>query len=130
MSEQQRLFSNHYLQQLYEKHLAKFLEQASKEEPIDPATDSTNPHIQFWALIHMGDELDRELTSNSSYYASGRCGGCETCGEPPFPGVPYDAGSKFKTAMTQVLERMREFDARMAEELNTTPNSQEEPLQD
>jgi hypothetical protein len=39
----------------------------------------------FWPLIRLAADFDRQMCINEAYFEAGYCGGCETCGEMPYP---------------------------------------------
>jgi hypothetical protein len=61
----------------------------------------------FWPLLRLAAELDRQMLTNEAYFEAGYCGECETCGEMPYP---------------QARDRMADVYLRMAALFNiTTP---------
>ena len=38
---------------------------------------------RFWQVIDRLAAYDRKVAAADAYYGSGRCGGCETCGDAP-----------------------------------------------
>jgi hypothetical protein len=101
-----------YLQDIFDAQLAKEMKAAELDGPVEPE-DANNPHFRFWALVRTGSIITDQFYANARYFASGRCGGCETCGDRPFPRVPLNASEQYKDAMRQVLADMQAWDERI-----------------
>jgi hypothetical protein len=97
------IFTKAHIDKIYDKQLEAVLSDAETEGPTTPE-DRANPHIIFHALARTYVELGNQATKNTAYYASGRCGGCETCGLPPYPDLLPSDWTELRTRMKQAIE--------------------------
>lgn len=98
------------LAKLYEKHLNRTLADVAIEYPIQE-DGRYDPQIVFDALARTWVEMMEWFAENELYYASGRCGGCEACGNPPHPDITPKDWREIRGLMKMALEEIEKEEA-------------------